>query len=300
LLRDIERAEDAQLNALSEVVNAVHPDILLLTKVDFDAELRTAKALQGFLDYPYAFALPPNSMTPTNLDLDGDGRAGDRQTWARYAGEGAMLLLSKYPVQLRFHLGELLWRDLPDAPMPLDKKGQFFLSQEAVEILRIVGQGLWVVEVQPEGKLPITLVLFQNQTPVFDGPEDLNGLRSRAQLGLLSAIMDGTYGAFPEMSFVLMGNANLDPNKGAGDRAAIAELLADKRLQDARPESVLGGRATAIWDKVGPMRVSYILPSADWNVRDAAVVWPREGPLRVAAEQASRHRMIWMDIRRQP
>ena len=108
--------------------------------------------------------------------------------------------------------------------------------------------------------------------------------------------MDGTYGDFPKARFVLMGNANLDPDKEEGDRIAIADLLADKRVQDVKPESELGSIATAFWEKAGAHRVSYILPSAEWLVGKSKVVWPETGPLRKAAEKASRHRMIWMDV----
>ena len=62
-------------------------------------------------------------------------------------------------------------------------------------------------------------------------------------------------------------------------------------MQDVKPESELGGIATAFWEKAGAHRVSYILPSAEWLVGKSKVVWPETGPLRKAAEKASRHRM---------
>ena len=300
LLRDIERGKDKQITALIQLNKAIQPDILLLSKVDFDLEQRTAQALKSTLGYRYAFTLAPNSMVPTTLDLDGDGRAGDRQTWVRYAGEGGMVLLSAYPVELMFHLNDLLWADVSAAAMPVDAEGLPFPSQAASNAQKLVSQGLWVVRVDPPQSDPITLVTFQNQTPVFDGPEDLNGLRNSAQLGLLSAVMDGDYGAFPTNKFVLIGNANLDPLRGAGHRSAIAKLLADERLQDAQPKSAKGGLATAIWENPGPMRVSYILPHVGFKIMQSAVVWPADGPLRESAEQASRHRMVWMDIKQSP
>lgn len=300
MLRDIQRGKDAQLIALAEILQSVRPDVLVLTKVDFDAELQTAKALQSFLNFEYSFALPPNSMTPSALDLDGDGKSGDRFTWVRYAGEGAMLLLSQHPILPHFHLNDLLWKDVPEALMPIRADATPFPSPAAQEVMPIVGQGLWVVQIGERTEDSFTLVAFQNQTPVFDGPEDMNGLRSSAQLGLLSKVMDGTYGAFPDQRFALIGNSNLDPNRGQGDREAMRALLRDPRLQDPMPSSPLGDDATAIWDKAGNMRVSYILPSKDWIVPRAAVVWPSEGPLHIAAEQASRHRLIWMDLTPSP
>ena len=292
LLRDIERGEDKQIEALQAVVGSVQSDILLLTKVDFDLEQRTARALRDALGYPHMFTLAPNSMKLTALDLDGDGRVGDRQAWARYAGEGAMLLLSKHPIELRFHLNDLLWKDMSNPQMPSDG----FLSAAAVADLKVVTQRFWVLDVHPAGCASMTLVAFQNQTPVFDGPEDLNGLRNRAQLRLLSDAIDGTYGDFPAKRFVLIGNSNLDPSRGEGDRTAMRALLSDKRLKDAAPRSIAGGDTTAQWDNPVPMRVSYILPSVDWLIERAEVFWPNKGPLRKAAEQASRHRLVWMDL----
>ena len=50
----------------------------------------------------------------------------------------------------------------------------------------------------------------------------------------------------------------------------------------------------------GAMRVSYVLPSADWKIKSSGVFWPDAGPLHKAAEQASRHRLVWIDIRPPP
>ena len=44
LLRDIERDKDKQIAALKQLVKAVDPNVLFLTKVDFDLEGRTARA----------------------------------------------------------------------------------------------------------------------------------------------------------------------------------------------------------------------------------------------------------------
>ncbi len=292
LLRDIERGGDKQIDALALLVGSVKPDVLFLTKVDFDLEQRAANALRDVLGFSHMFALAPNSMKVTQLDLDGNGRAEDRQAWARYAGEGAMLLLSQHPFALRFHLNDVLWSDVQGAQMPVAG----FLDEEAASAIKVVTQGFWVLDLLPEDHAPMTFVAFQNSAPVFDGPEDLNGLRNRAQLGLLNAVMDGKYGMFPKKRFVLIGNSNLDPQRGEGDRAAMSALLADKRLQDPRPRSEIGGETTAQWETPGAMRVSYILPSAEWELGQTAVVWPRDGPLRAAAEQASRHRMVWMEL----
>jgi hypothetical protein len=292
------RDKDPQIAALKMLVSEIDPDILFLSKVDYDAEHKTLNALQSALGYAHAFTLPPNSMKTYPVDLDGDGIARDRQSWARYAGEGGMTLFSKHPITLLFHLNDLLWRDLPGATLAQTADGAAFPSQAAHDNQLLFTQGLWAVQIQPEGQGPISLILFHNQTPAFDSAEDINGLRNRDQLRAVRLILDGTLGPFPDTDFIIMGNANLDPNAVQGDRSEIRALLKDPRLQDAQPTSAAGGTVTANWDKPGPMRVSYILPSREWTIEKAAILWPETGPLFDAAEQASRHRMIWMDLTR--
>jgi len=91
---------------------------------------------------------------------------------------------------------------------------------------------------------------------------------------------------------VLIGDANLDPERGDGRRGAIRALLADPRLRDPLP-----GRATVDWEATGPLRVSYILPSVDLRVSGAGVHWPPEGaPGREAAVTAGPHRLVWVDL----
>jgi len=93
---------------------------------------------------------------------------------------------------------------------------------------------------------------------------------------------------------VIAGGANLDPNRGDGRRSAIAELLADPRLQDPRPTSPEAGLNTVEWQRAGRMRVDYLLPSADLQVLDAGVAWSPTSDL------ASRHRLVWLDISLDP
>ncbi|WP_161487242.1 endonuclease/exonuclease/phosphatase family protein, partial [Sulfitobacter sp. HI0023] len=84
--------------------------------------------------------------------------------------------------------------------------------------------------------------------------------------------------------FILLGDANLDPHRGAGRRAAIAALLAHPAMQD--PMSDI---PTVTWDQTGPMRVDYLLPSKALTVL-------RTGQKSNTA--ASRHALIWADLTR--
>ncbi|WP_246003819.1 endonuclease/exonuclease/phosphatase family protein [Histidinibacterium lentulum] len=318
LLRDILR-EEGQAMAAAAIIRAVSPDILLLAEFDHDGGLAAARAFAGVAGgYPHVFALRPNSGMPTGLDMDGDGRSGDArdaQGYGRFAGDGGLALLSRWPIDTGAvrDFTPLLWRDLPGAVLPqLD--GAPFPSAEAQALQRLSSTGHWVVPVDtPEGRL---LILAHAATPpVFDGPEDRNGLRARDELRLWEAWLDGALGHRPDLPFVLLAKTNLDPVDGEGDTAAMAAFLARPDLLDPRPSSPgalltadPGHRGdpaldTADWPDGAPgnLRVSYVLPSLHWEVLDGGTLWPApRTPLHAEAEAAGPHRLVWADIRRQP
>ncbi|WP_170327853.1 endonuclease/exonuclease/phosphatase family protein [Ruegeria arenilitoris] len=304
LLRDIRRG-DQQVQAVVEVLVATQPDILALQGIDWDLNAEALIALieqlrAAGLDYSYHFAAQPNAGLETSLDLNGDGRAhgpADAQGWGRFTGQGGLAVLSRYPI----HSGDvqaftdLLWRDLPGAQMPVSDNGPF-PSEEAQSIQRLSAVAHWIVPVDtPLGTMD--LMTFHAAPPVFDGPEDRNGLRNRDEIRLWSVVLDGQLGHKPDGPFVIAGDANQDPERGEGRREAIQALLADPRLQDPRPADVSGALTTVEWKAVGEMRVDYLLPSTDLQVTSSGVFWPEPGsPERAAAEQASRHRLVWVDV----
>ncbi len=304
LLRDIRRG-DPQVQAVVEVLVATQPDVLALQGIDWDlnAEALTALLEQlraAGLDYPHHFAARPNAGLETSLDLNGDGPThgpADAQGWGRFTGQGGLAVLSRYPIRVEGvqAFTDLLWRDLPGAQMPVTDDGPF-PSEEAQNIQRLSAVAHWIVPLDtPIGALD--LLTFHAAPPVFDGPEDRNGLRNRDEIRLWSAVLDGQLGRRPEGPFVIAGDANQDPERGDGRREAIRALLADPRLQDPHPANMSGAMTTVEWKAVGEMRVDYVLPSADLRVTGAGVFWPAPGsPLRAAAEQASRHRLVWVDV----
>ncbi|MGR3464868.1 endonuclease/exonuclease/phosphatase family protein [Limimaricola sp.] len=319
LLRDI-LARKPQVMDAARIIAHTAPDIVLLTGFDWDAQGAALSAFAALLrdtggpDYPHRFAPPSNAGLPSALDLDGDGRTGrarDAQGYGRFTGDGAMALLSRHPIGPARDLGDLLWRDLPGATQPR-RNGAPFPSAGAQAARRLSSTGHWLVPVEtPQG--PITLMAFAATPPVFDGPEDLNGLRNRDEIRLWQRLLDGDLGPVPPAPFAIIGLANLDPADGAGRRAAMRALLADPRLVDPAPRSA-GGRAqadpaqsgdpgldTADWDDPpdgpGNLRVDYVLPSREGlDVVDAGVVWPEAGELAKIAARASAHRLVWVDL----
>jgi len=301
LLRDIRRGDDPRIAAVAGVIAEVAPDVLVVQGVDYDHGLRALGALRDRIaedgpHYPHIFALRPNTGWPTGLDMDGDGRRGgprDAQGYGTFSGQGGMAILSRHPLDRprARDFSAMLWRDMPGARLPRRPDGRPFPSEEAQAVQRLSSVGHWVVPVVlPSG--PLTLLTFHATTPVFDGAEDRNGWRNQDEIRFWQRYLDGAFGPAPARRFVLIGDANLDPERGEGRRGAIRALLADPRLHDPLP-----GRATVDWEQTGPLRVSYVLPSTELTVGAAGVHWPEAGaPGRAEAEIARPHRLVWVDL----
>ncbi len=313
LLRDILRGEDEQVAAVTRVIAATAPDILLLQGIDHDLEGHALTALADRLEeagaiYPYRLALPPNGGVPTGRDLDGDGRLGmprDAQGYGRFRGAGGMALLSRHPIgAVRDHSG-FLWRDLPDG------QARDVLSPEALAVQRLASNAAWDVAVEVGGET-LRLLTIHATPPVFDGPEDRNGRRNADELWFWLRQLDGwTPDGVPppQPPLAIIGVLNADPVAGEARRAALTAALSHPLLQDPAPRSAGGAEDddstdTADWRDPDPgnLRVDYILPSADLDVTDAGVFWPaRDDPDRPLlggsdGNGASRHRLVWVDL----
>lgn len=324
LLRDIDKATDDQIAAVAQVIVRNAPDILLLLRIDYDAEARALIAFRDMLassglDFPHVFTRAPNSGQPTGLDLDGDGvvsGARDAQGFGWFPGQGGMAVLSRVG-QIRDgrDFSTLLWRDLPDAD--LGPTGARVLNQAAMSRQRLSSTGHWQVSVNLPRGGALHLLTYHATPPVFDGPEDRNGRRNADETRLWLHWLNGRFGPVPN-HFVIMGNANLDPLDGEGRTAPLTALLQHPRIQDPRPASAGGQDAarrqkgansrhhgnpaldTADWrDDPGPgnLRVDYILPAAGLRVIAAGVDWPpASDPALSVVKAASPHRLVWVDI----
>jgi len=318
-LRDILKNDDAEIAAIVAVINHIDPDILLLTDFDFDAGGAAMAAFSDLLAHPFEdqFALRPNAGVWTGLDVDGDGYTGDARDamgYGRFFGDGGMALLSRFPIHETdvIDLTGLLWRDIPDAVMPFVDGAQF-PSVDVHDMIRVSSTGHWIVPVDL-GTDTISLMAFSATAPVFDGPEDFNGLRNRDEIRVWDAVLNGAFGP-PPINPIIVGNVNADPSDGEGYRDTISNLLAHPDLRDPRPEGKgglhfadagqIGNPAldTADWSDDGPgnLRVSYILPSRDLTVIDAGVFWPApDDPLAALLGDdglaAGPHRLVWVDI----
>ncbi|NOC85479.1 endonuclease/exonuclease/phosphatase family protein [Ruegeria sp. HKCCD6428] len=304
LLRDIQR-DDAQVEAVVEVIAAARPDVIALQGIDWDLEGAALSALseklrEAGLDFPYHFSAQPNAGLETPLDLDGDGKTqgpGDAQGWGKFTGHGGVAVLSRFEIMTDDvqDYTDLRWKDLPGAALPRSD-GLPFPSEAAHDIQRLSSTVHWVLPIEtPQGRF--SLMTFHAAPPVFDGPEDRNGLRNRDEIRLWSVLLNGGLGPVPQGPFVIAADANLDPSRGEGHKQAIRALLTDPKVQDPIPKDPSGSSATVEWKATGEMRVDYVLPSSDLQILETGIVWPVEGDtLYDSARRASRHRLVWVDI----
>lgn len=292
LLADIETG-DPQVTAAAALIAGARPDVLLLTGFDWDHDGRALAAFSAALDaaglvLPHRYAPRPNAGVQSGLDLDGNGRMGeprDAQGYGRFTGQGGMALLSRLPLRTEAarDFSAFLWADLPGSL--IEGAG---LSPAARAAQRLSSTGHWDVPVALPSGRDLHLLAFAATPPLFDGPEDRNGRRNRDETAFWLRYLDGALPVPPPLApFAILGDADIDPVAGEGQRDALVALLADPRLQDPRPEGAQG-TATALYG--APLRLDYILPSADLRVTGAGVIWPEAG------EAAPRRALVWVDI----
>lgn len=303
LVRDLARFEDETLRATIELIATLRPDVLALQDVDYDHDHVALQLIQDRLSelghqMPYRFARAPNTGVDTGFDVDRDGKidtARDRQGYGLFAGQGGIALLSVHPVMHddADDYSALLWRDLPGAQLPAG-----YFADDELSALRLHSVAAWRVPIEtPDGVLHV----FTTQTspPVFDGPENRNGLRNADQIRFLRSLLP------KDAHFVIMGGLNNDPFDGEGLKPQLHSLLSDPRLQDPEPLASIetvsdpnqAGPAeqdTVDWGRnIGSLRVDYVLPSAGLRVAASAV--ERQQAAGQAVEMPA-HKPVWVDI----
>ncbi|MCB9896971.1 MAG: alkaline phosphatase [Planctomycetes bacterium] len=345
-----------QAAQIVEILRRVHPDVLLVNEFDYDpaAPAEAAARLQKALAAPAAegdasrplvlperFVAPVNTGVPSGVDLDGDGVVGtegpaaarDALGYGVFPGQYGMLVLSRFPIdRARARTFQhVLWKDMPGAHLPRDPDDptRGFYSDAALAVLPLPSKSLWDVPVRVDGH-ELHVVVSHPTPPVFDGPEDRNGLRNADEIRLLADVLAGGEagawlvddrggrGGLPsDASFVALGDLNCDPLDGDGVPGAVARLLAVPRVNAtvtpasrgaARAAKAFGGKNatqrgrpehdTTDFDDatVGNLRLDYVLPSSDLRVLDSGVYWPAEGEPGAELVDASDHRLVWMDL----
>ncbi len=340
LLKAIMSNKDPQVEAVIAIIQKVRPDVLLLNEFDTDFtnlalnEFRRALALgENGVDYPYFYAPIGNEGAPSGLDLDHDGKLGewaDAFGFGRFPGSQGMALISRFLIEGAGarSFSTLKWLDLTDGKIPASSNGEPLFSESIAAEMRLSSKSHWDVPVVLPSGENLHFLASHSTPPVFDGEENLNGLRNNAEIAFWVSYLDGV--AFRDDNgslagsageyFVVLGDLNNDPADGEGQKAALSRLLNHRLIYDPQQRSEGGPVAaerygganlvqqgdpaldTVEWDAdIGNMRVDYALTSANLTVSAAGVFWPKpedaDGELiGEGRDGASNHRMVWVDI----
>jgi len=332
LVMDLSTPEDPQAKNVAEIVQRANPDVLLINEFDFDQADRAAYEFQRYylsvsqngakpVHFQYHYTIKSNTGIASGFDLDHDGKVinlpgsrgfgSDALGFGLFPGQYGMVLFSKYPIDYE-HIRtfqRFKWKDMPDAMLPVDAKGQPWYSPDALAVLRLSSKNHCDVPIQIDGKT-VHVLASHPTPPAFDGPEDRNGKRNHDEIRMwsdyiaggnrASYIYDDTGGHGRDdvdFSFVLMGDMNADPLDGASVPGSADQLLKNPRVNSTNaPTSVGAPEASTVQGGInaqqkgdpkcdtadfaetgngpGNLRCDYVLPSRDLKVIDGGVFWP--------------------------
>lgn len=353
LIQDLSTPNNAQAKTIAEIIQRNRPDVLLINEFDFDANHEALRLFQDnylsveqngarSIDYEYAYTAPSNTGIPSGFDLNNDGNVGgpdDAFGFGFFPGQFGMAVYSRYPIdfdEIRT-FQNFLWADMPDASLPDDLSTPApndWFSPEELEVVRLSSKSHWDVPVEI-GRRTVHVLAAHPTPPVFDGPEDRNGLRNFDEIGFWADYVsrsraryiyddDGeTGGLDPGEPYVIMGDYNSDPNDGDSVPGAIQQILDLPGLRTDPTPSSLGGPEQAelqggindshISDPAfdtadfadtapGNLRVDYVLPSRPLKLTAAKVFWPlQDDPLfrlvGVFPFPSSDHRLVWAEVK---
>ena len=200
LIADLSTTTNAQAGAVAEVVQRVRPDVLLINEFDFDEQRTAARLFQDNylsvgrngaapIHYRYRYSAPSNTGIPSGLDLNNNGTIGgadDAFGFGFFPGMFGMQVYSRHPIaEHHVRTFQLFrWADMPGARLPDDPATPApadFYSPAELAVLRLSSKSHWDIPLVVRGE--VVHVLASHPTPpVFDGPEDRNGLRNADEI----------------------------------------------------------------------------------------------------------------------
>jgi endonuclease/exonuclease/phosphatase family metal-dependent hydrolase len=338
--------DDRRLKQVAGILQRVRPDIVLLNEFDYDPSVDAATLLnrnylavsQGGhppIRYAHHFRSAVNTGVDSGLDLDGDGASGgpgDAWGFGRFPGQYGMLVLANYPLVAGASrtFAQFRWAALPGARAPRKPDGSAFYPDETWQALRLSSKAHWDLAFSIDGS-ELRLLAHHPTPPVFDGPEDRNGLRNFDEIRFWRDYTDpsadaphivddlGRAGGLPPGApFVIAGDFNADPTDGDAVGGAIAQVLEAAWIDAACVPRSAGGRRASesqggINDQhsgdpgadtadfndryTGNLRLDYLLPSSGIEVLGCGVFWPAPGEPGHELVEVSDHRLVWLDLR---
>lgn len=295
--------------------------------------------------YGHHFAPMSNTGVHSGADLDNDGEpagAGDAFGYGAFPGQYGFVLYSIFPISQSAirTFQTFLWKDMPGALLPDGPAGEpgAWYSPSEQSIMRLSSKNHVSVPLQLPGQT-LWIMASHPTPPAFDGPEKRNQRRNHDEVrfwadhitpGAASVYQyddAGVRGGHNGEPFVILGDLNLDPSDGDGIHEAIRALLAHPRTQDLKPTSQ-GAVASAETrgainrghtgpaetdtaefspERVGNLRVDYVIPSSDLQIIQSGVFWPEPGDTEAFLFQPIRaeegfdieqldHRPVYADV----
>jgi 3-phytase/alkaline phosphatase D len=267
LIADLSTEDDAQAQAVAEIIQRVDPDVILINEFDYDAAGEGIANFQANylgisqngaepIQFDYVFNAPSNTGVPSGVDLDNDGNVGglgDNFGFGFFPGQFGMVVLSKLPIDEENvrTFQNFLWADIPGALLPDDpatSEPADFYSPEALEVFRLSSKSHWDIPITVDGEV-VHILASHPTPPVFDGPEDRNGTRNHDEIRFWSDYVtpgengyiyddDGVFGGLADdAAFFILGDQNADPFDGDSTNNAILQLLDNPQINDPMPAS---------------------------------------------------------------
>jgi Endonuclease/Exonuclease/phosphatase family len=353
LIEDLSTPNNEQAKTVAEIIQRNRPDVLLINEFDFDAGHEALRLFQDnylsvsqngarSINYKYSYTAPSNTGVPSGFDLNNDGIVGgpdDAFGFGFFPGQFGMALYSRYPIDVGAirTFQNFLWADMPGARLPDDLNTSApndWFSPAELEVVRLSSKSHWDVPIEI-GRRTVHVLAAHPTPPVFDGPEDRNGLRNFDEIGFWADYVSpsrgryiyddegGTGGLEPGEPYVIMGDYNSDPHDGDSVPGAIQQVLELPGLRTGITPSSPGGTEQAelqggindshISDPAfdtadfadtapGNLRADYVLPSRPLKLVDAGVFWPLQRdphfPLvGVFPFPSSDHRLVWVEVK---
>ncbi|HRK31743.1 MAG TPA: endonuclease/exonuclease/phosphatase family protein [Tepidisphaeraceae bacterium] len=216
LVEHLRRGDDAQIEAVAEIIQRVRPDVILINEFDYDPAGEAARLFQANylargqngaepITFAYSYCEAVNTGVASGIDLDGDGVAttqpgtrgygSDSLGFGLFPGQYGMLILSKYPILADqiVSLRGVLWSEMPGAMLPQKQDGSAWYSADALRVLRLSSKthvDVPIATSEQGGKI-VHLLASHPTPPAFDGPEDRNGRRNHDEIRLWADYITG-------------------------------------------------------------------------------------------------------------
>ena len=273
LISDLSTPDNAQAQAVAEIIQRTAPDVILVNEFDYDAAGEAAGLFQDNylsvsqngaepVEYGYRYVAPSNTGVASGRDLDKSGTVGgpgDAFGFGFFEGQYAFVVYSKYPI-LTDHIRtfqEFLWKDMPGALLPVNEDGTPYYDDGDLDVFRLSSKNHVDIPINVN-KSVVHFLVSHPTPPVFDGPEDRNGTRNYDEIRFWADyvlpnrsdyIYDdaGNYGGLGGGDlFVIAGDQNSDPYDGDSIPGAIQQLLDNPKVNDRNTPTSAGGPEAAL------------------------------------------------------